>query len=69
MLGLGRTSLYHLVRTDRLRVVRIGSAIRFSVDHLREFVETQTNERSAAGPLAAEVLASEVRGVGKSSGA
>jgi excisionase family DNA binding protein len=44
MLGLGRTSAYHLVRTGRLRQVRIGGAVRFSVDHLREFVEAQAAE-------------------------
>ena len=41
MLGLGRTSVYHLVRTGQLRKVQIGGAVRFSVDHLREFVDTQ----------------------------
>ena len=41
MLGLGRTSVYHLVRSGQLRPVRIGGAVRFSVDHLRQFVDSQ----------------------------
>jgi excisionase family DNA binding protein len=44
MLGLGRTSVDHFITTGRLRQVRIGGAVRFSVDHLREFVETQAAE-------------------------
>lgn len=44
MLGLGRTSVYHLVRTGRLKPVRIGGAVRFSVDHLRQFVDAQADE-------------------------
>ena len=44
MLGLGRTSIYHLVRTGQLKPVRIGSAVRFSVDHLREFVNAQATK-------------------------
>lgn len=44
MLGLGRTSVYHLVRSGKLRPVRIGGAVRFSVDHLRAFVDAQATE-------------------------
>ncbi len=44
MLGLGRTSIYHLARTERLRAIRIGGAVRFSVDHLRQFVDDQIAE-------------------------
>jgi excisionase family DNA binding protein len=39
MLGLGRTSIHRLVVSGRLKPVRIGGAVRFSVDHLREFVD------------------------------
>jgi predicted DNA-binding transcriptional regulator AlpA len=39
MLGLGRTSIHHLVVSGQLKPVRICGAVRFSVDHLREFVD------------------------------
>jgi excisionase family DNA binding protein len=42
MLGLGRTSIHHLVVSGQLKPVRIGSAVRFSVDHLREFVAARS---------------------------
>ena len=45
MLGLGRTSIHHLVRNGQLKPVRIGSSVRFSVDHLREFVVARSADR------------------------
>ncbi len=45
MLGLGRTSIHHLVRSGQLHPVRIGSSVRFSVDHLREFVVARSADR------------------------
>ena len=45
MLGLGRTSLHHLVVNGELKQVRIGSAVRFSVDHLHEFIDAHATER------------------------
>jgi hypothetical protein len=41
---LGRTSIYHLVRSGQLKPIRIGGAVRFDVDHLREFVNSQATE-------------------------
>ena len=45
MLDLGRTSIHHLVRNGQLKPVRIGSSVRFSVDHLREFVVARSADR------------------------
>lgn len=45
MLGLGRTSIHHLVRSGQLKPVRIGAAVRFSVEHLREFVDAHAADR------------------------
>ena len=45
MLGLGRTSIHHLVRSGQLKPVKIGSSVRFSVDHLREFVVARSADR------------------------
>ena len=45
MLGLGRTSIHHLVRSGQLKPVRIGSSVRFSVEHLREFVVVRSADR------------------------
>ena len=45
MLGLGRTSIHHLVRSGQLKPVRIGSSVRFSVEHLREFVVARSADR------------------------
>ena len=42
MLGLGRTSIHHLVVSGQLKPVRIGKAVRFSVDHLRQFVDARS---------------------------
>lgn len=42
MLGLGRTSIHHLIVSGQLKPVRIGRAVRFSVDHLREFVAARS---------------------------
>ena len=42
MLGLGRTSIHHLIVSGQLKPVRIGKAVRFSVDHLRQFVDARS---------------------------
>ncbi len=41
MLGVGRTSLHYLVVSGQIKQVRIGGAVRFSVDHLREFFDAR----------------------------
>jgi excisionase family DNA binding protein len=40
MLGISRTTLYHLVRRGEVKQLRIGSAVRYSIDHLREFANS-----------------------------
>ena len=45
MLGLGRTSLHHLVVNGELKPIRIGSAVRFSVGHLHEFIDAHATDR------------------------
>jgi excisionase family DNA binding protein len=39
MLHLCRTSVYHLVTDGKLKAVRIGGAVRFRPEHLREFID------------------------------
>jgi excisionase family DNA binding protein len=38
ILSLSRSSIYQLIWTDQLTPVRIGRSVRFSVEHLEEFV-------------------------------
>jgi excisionase family DNA binding protein len=45
MLSLGRTSIYHLVCSGQLKPKKIGGALRFSVEHLREFANGDDLER------------------------
>jgi excisionase family DNA binding protein len=45
MLGLGRTSIHHLVCSGELKPVRIGSAVRFSVEHLKDFINAHATDR------------------------
>ena len=45
MLGLGRTSIHHLVRSGHLKSIRIGTAVRFSVEHLQAFVDAHAADR------------------------
>jgi excisionase family DNA binding protein len=45
LLGLSRTSLHHLMVRGELRPIRIGTAVRFSVEHLHEFIDAHAAER------------------------
>lgn len=45
MLGLGRTSIHHLVRNGELTPIRIGTAVRFSIEHLHRFVDAHMADR------------------------
>jgi hypothetical protein len=40
MFGISSTTLYHLVRKGEVKQLRIGSAVRYSIDHLREFANS-----------------------------
>ena len=42
ILSLSRSSIYQLIWTDQLTPVRIGRSVRFSVEHLEEFVADRT---------------------------
>ena len=45
MLGLGRTSIHHLMISGELKPIRIGSAVRFSVEHLHQFIDAHATDR------------------------
>ncbi len=45
LLGLSRTSLHHLMVRGELRPIRIGTAVRFSVEHLHEFIDAHAADR------------------------
>lgn len=48
MLGLGRTSIHHLIVSGELKPIRIGTAVRFSVEHLREFINAHAADHESA---------------------
>jgi excisionase family DNA binding protein len=43
ILSLSRTSVHFLVADGKLKAVRIGRAVRFSVEHLREFIDAHSD--------------------------
>ena len=45
MLGLGRTSIHYLMVSGELKPIRIGSAVRFSVEHLHQFIDAHAADR------------------------
>ncbi len=47
-LGVGRTKVYELIKTRRLRSVKIGACRRVPVDAVREYVDSLTGEGAAA---------------------
>ena len=53
MLGLGRTTLYHLVQRGIVKSVRIGGALRFRFRDLCEFVDALAADDELAQSLAA----------------
>lgn len=50
ILSIGRTSTYELVRSGRLKSVKIGSSRRVTELHLREFVEDLLDDDLVQSP-------------------
>ena len=47
MLNLGRSKIYELLQTNKLRSIRVGRAIRIPASALKEYVEAQEAEQKA----------------------
>ena len=49
LLGVGRTTLYHLVRQGQVTPVKIGRAVRFPVAEIEQFVARLIDNTSGPG--------------------